>query len=331
MKIDVYNHILPGRFKDVRGKNAPSHLDLEAPLKAMPALWDVEARFKIMDRFDEYVQVLTLGNPPPEILAGPEDSPELCRIANDEMAELVARHPDRFLGGIASLPMNNMDAALEETDRAIGKLGLKGVQVFSPMKGQALDAPEFFPLFEKMAEYDLPILLHPGRTPKFADYPAEEASRYRISQVLGWPYDTAVAMTRLICIGLFDRLPNIKILTHHLGGIVPYVDQRLREGFDKVRKTPEGKILFEKLKQHPHEYLTRFYGDTVTTGSIAALQCGLAFFGEDRVLFATDMPFDTVGGSQYVEDTIRALSNLPASPATLEKIYEGNARRLFQL
>jgi predicted TIM-barrel fold metal-dependent hydrolase len=331
MKVDVYNHILPGKYKQARLKTAPPGLDPDAPFKSMPALWDLDERFKIMDMFEEYAQVLTLANPPVEVLAGPQDAIELARMANDEMAELVAKYPARFLAAVACLPMNNLDAALKETDRAIEELGMKGVQIFTPVNGRALDGPEFLPLFEKMAQHDLPVLLHPARNIHFADYPEEKESRYQIWQVMGWPYDTSVAMTRLVCTGLFDKYPDLKIVTHHLGGLVPYLDQRIREGFDKVGKTPEGKALFQRLKRHPHDYLPMFYADTVTTGSIAALECGVAFFGEDRVLFATDMPFDTTGGSRYIGDTISAIRGMTASQATRKKIYERNARRLFKL
>ena len=137
MKIDVFNHILTQKFNEQRLKLAPPELSsiLAARVKNIPALWDLDTRFKIMDMFEDYVQVLTLANPPLEVLAGPEDALELARIGNDEMAELVAKYPDRFVAAVASIPMNNVDGALKEMDRAINELGLKGVQIFSPMKG----------------------------------------------------------------------------------------------------------------------------------------------------------------------------------------------------
>ncbi len=332
MKIDAYNHILPAKYKAACLKAAPPELNLKAFFENVPTLWDLDKRFKVMDMFEEYVQVLALANPPLEVLGGPENSAELARMANDEMAELVAKHPTRFLGAVAALPMNDVDAALKETERAVNELGLKGVQIFTPLGGgRALDAPEFLPLFEKMANLDLPVLIHPARNVNFTDYPAEEESRYQMYRILGWPYDTAVAMTRLVCTGVFDKYPSLKILTHHLGGIVPYLEKRIREGFDKLENKPGGKALFQRLKKHPHDYLPMFYADTVTTGSIPALECGLAFFGEDRVLFATDMPFDTVGGSQYVANTIEAITAMRASQGAKEKIYHKNARRFFKL
>src|SRR5205807_5423202 len=121
-----------------------------------------DKRFEIMDRHEGYAQVLTLAAPPLENVAAPDLSPDLARLANDEMVKLVERYPDRFPGFVASLPMNNPDAAMREIDRAINDLGATGVQVFTNVNGQPLDRPEYLQLFEKMAPIDLPIWMHPA-------------------------------------------------------------------------------------------------------------------------------------------------------------------------
>jgi len=332
MKIDVFNHILTKQYNEKRLKKAPPGMNLAARVKGMPALWDLDLRFKMMDRFEDYVQILTPANLPVEVLAGPEDAVELARIANDEMAELVAQHSDRFVGAVACLPMNNIDAALKEMERAIRELGLKGVQLFTHVNGRPLDHPDFLPVFEQMAKYDLPIWLHPGRNFRFSDYPTEDQSQYEIWHIFGWPYDTAAAMTRLVFTGLFDKYPNLKIIAHHLGGLVPYTEERIREGFNKVAKgSEEGRSVLDKLERHPYDYFRKFYADTATNGSLAALECGVAFFGVDRVLFATDMPFDSEGGSKYIRDTISAIKGMTASMDDKKKIYEENAKQLFRL
>src|SRR6185436_17625205 len=133
---------------------------------------------KMMKKFPGYKQVLTLSMPAVEFLGTPEETPELARLANDGMAEIVQQHPQLFPAFVASLPMNNVPASLEEMDRAIGQLGAKGVQIFTNVNGRPLDEPEFFPIFERMSKtYDLPIWVHPSRTAKFADYPTEEERR----------------------------------------------------------------------------------------------------------------------------------------------------------
>jgi len=142
-------------------------------------------------------------------------TPDLARLANDEMAALVAKHTDRFPGFVASLPMNNPEAALKEIDRAIDGLGATGVQMFSNVNRRPLDLPEFQPLFDRMAERRLPIWLHPAR-PAVADYVGEPRSKFDLWWAFGWPYETSVAMGRLVFSGIFDRHPDLVIITHHM-------------------------------------------------------------------------------------------------------------------
>ena len=125
--------------------------DLDKRMRSIPILGDMDARLRMMDEIEGYAQVLSLAAPPLEALAGPDHSPELARVANDGMAEIVERHKDRFPGFVASLPLNNPEAAEEEIDRAIRDLKAVGVQFFTNVQGKPLDLPEFKPLFEKMA------------------------------------------------------------------------------------------------------------------------------------------------------------------------------------
>src|SRR6266542_2178214 len=222
MKIDIFNHVMPTRYLDMM----KLHLKDQGMLKRMSnlrMLWDIEARVQMLDeKFSDVQQVLTLSLPSPELMGGPELSPELARIANDGMAGMVAKWPKKFPAFVASLPMNNVPAALEEMDRAIGKLGAKGIQIFTNVNGRPLDDPEFFPIFERMVQnYDLPIWVHPTRTAKFADYVSEQKSKYEIWWLFGWPYETSAFMARLVFSGMLDKLPKLKIITHHLGAMAP--------------------------------------------------------------------------------------------------------------
>ena len=202
LKLDIFPHIFPLAYFERMKKIAEGNAALAAQLKRwmhIPVLWDLERRIKMMKRWPGYKQVLTLSMPAVEFLGGPEDTPELARLANDGMAEIVDRHPDLFPAFVASLPMNNVPAALEEMDRAIAKLGAKGVQIFTNVNGRPLDEPEFFRIFERMSKtYDLPVWVHPTRTAKFADYPTEQKSKYEIWWLFGWPYETSAFMARLV-------------------------------------------------------------------------------------------------------------------------------------
>jgi len=332
MKIDVFNHIVTPRYHERRLQIAPPRLRLQDQARIMPALFDLDARFRAMDiAGDGYRQILTIANPPVEAFAGPDEALELSRIGNDEMTDLVSRMPGRFAGAAACIPMHDVEAALGELDRAVRQLGMCGVQIYTDVQGRPLDDPQFAPIFDKVAELDIPILLHPVRGPERADYPADAASRFDTWRIIGWLYDTVAAMTRIAFSGLFDRHPDIKIVTHHLGGFAPYASERIHEGYDKYLAAARARNEPVPLKKHPYDYFHDFYADTITIGSVPALRCGLDFFGADRVLFATDMPFDTQGGRKYVELALEAMERLEASKEDKDKIFEGNARRLFRL
>ena len=334
MKIDVFPHILPRRYFDRMLAVAPPQLHMGKRMRGIPVLVDLDLRRAIMDRYPDYVQVLTLASPPIEVVGGPSVTPDLARLANDEMADIVAREPARFPAFVASLPMNNPDAALDEIDRAITTLGATGVQMFSNVNGRALDAPEFAPLFARMAELGLPIWLHPARPANVADYAGEPRSKYDIWWAFGWPYETTAAMARLVFTGLFDRHPDIRIITHHLGAMIPYFEGRVGGGLDQLgtrTDDPEDGAALARLRRRPLDYFHLFYGDTALFGAWRAMECGIAFFGADRVLFGTDMPFDPERGPGFVRDTIGAMERIHVTDDERRLIYEGNARRLLRL
>ena len=334
MKLDIFNHIFPKTYFDKMLEVAGDYKDMGKRVREIPVLYDLDKRFRVMDQFDDYAQVICLGAPPPEVLAGPESSPELARIANDGMADYVAKYPDRFPAFIASMPMNNPDAALKEIDRAIKDLKAVGIQFFTNVAGKPLDLPEFKPLFQKMNDYDLPIWIHPARGADFSDYKTEDSSKYEIWFVFGWPYETSVAMARLVFGYYFDEFPNLKIITHHLGGMIPYFEGRVGTSWDQLGSRTSDvdyTVILKNLKKPHLEYFKGFYADTATFGSVGAMKCGLDFFGVDQVLFASDCPFDPEKGPGYIRETIKILDNLDISDEDRQKIYEGNARRLLKL
>ena len=333
MKIDVFNHIFPQSYFRKMMEWAPTHKDMGKRVREVPVLYDLEARFRVMDQFPEYVQVICLGSPPPEVL-GPDKSLELARIANDGMAEYVAKYRDRFPGFIASLPMNRPQEAVEEIDRVVRDLKAVGIQIFTNVNGKPLDLPEFKPIFKKASELDLPIWLHPARGANFPDYLTEGKSKYEIWWTLGWPYETSVTMARLVFGYYFDEFPNLKIITHHMGGMIPYFEGRVGPGWGQLGKRTSDEdytVILKKLKKPHMEYFKMFLADTALFGSLSGTKCGLDFFGPDNVLFASDSPFDPEKGPGYIRETIRVIDALPIDEADRRKIYEGNARRLLKL
>jgi predicted TIM-barrel fold metal-dependent hydrolase len=333
MKIDVFCHILPPKYLAGRNKRAESKFSslVYSELWARFAgLVDLNIRFRIMDKYRDYVQILTIAGPNVESITEPKDSVELARIANDEMAELVLKYPDRFVGAVACLPMNDVDAALKEADRAINELRFKGVEIFTNIRGKPVDSPEFWPLYEKMQEYNLPVFLHPRRDEGTADYPGETESKYFIWSVFGWPYETSAAMTRLIFGGVFEKYPNLKVVTHHAGGMVPFFVKRIQYEHDDLD------FLFRRqqkpyLTKRPLDYYRMFYNDTAIYGLKSGLMCAYDFFGADHLLFATDFPYDTQLGDRVLRETIESVDQMEISEVEKKKIYEGNARKLLRL
>jgi predicted TIM-barrel fold metal-dependent hydrolase len=333
-KLDVFNHIYPKPYFERMMTVAPDYKDIGKRMRNVPMLIDLDVRFRVMDGFEEYQQVLSIATPPIEAYAAPKDAIDLARAANDGMADLVARHPDRFPAFVASLPLNHPDAAATEARRAVETLGARGIQMFSNVNGQPLDTPPLLALFELMAGYDLPVWLHPYRGADMTDYASETKSKFEIWWTFGWPYETSAAMSRLVFAGLFDRFPQMKIITHHMGAMAPYFAGRVGPGWDQLgtrTSDVDYTSVLKELKKRPIDYFRMFYGDTAVFGAYDATVCGLNFFGADHVLFASDAPFDPEKGPMYIRDTIAIIDRLPISEADREKIYWRNADELLKL
>lgn len=330
--VDVFCHWTPEGFAKRMGSKSQKLLHMMRRAAAIPVMADLDARFRVMDAFPGYRQIPSLVSPPPEALANPTEAAEVACAANDEMAEIVAKYPDRFVSFVAALPMNDSDASVRETERAVTMLGAAGVQIFSNVNGRALDQPEFKPVFREAHRLGCPVWIHPARGMDWADYAGESYSKYELWWALGWPYETSMAMYRLVFSGIFEQLPGLNILVHHGGGLIPMVEGRLGSGLEAYgsRTPPE---LAEKantpLKGKPLAGFKQFYADAATFGSGAALQCAGEFFGWDRILFASDMPFDPEHGPGYIRETIRAIDSGGLDEAARRNVYSGNIRRLL--
>lgn len=331
MKIDAFTHILPpdyhARVMDIlRRRGDDDARDFEVMLAKDSTLVDLDARFELMDDIGEdYRQILSLASPTLEELGEPRVSAELARIGNDAMAELVDEHPDRFVGFAAQVQMNDVELGLREIDRAVGELDALGIQIYSNVAGRPLDDPEFEPIFARMAQLDRAIWIHPMRLVDASDYPraGEQRSLYSNYQRLGWPYETAVAMSRLVFSGLMERYAGIKIITHHGGGIVPQCAGRLRD----LPFGPERDDVAARLKAPPLDYFRRFYGDTAQFGNAGGMRCAIDFFGPDHILFGSDFGFNP----DFAPGSIADVEEVVPSEEDRQKIFEGNARRVLGL
>ena len=329
-KIDAFAHILPpayaGRLESLTSGPDVSQriLGYRPWIREDPALTDLDARWRTMDPFGDYRQVLTLAVPPLEELGGPAAALDLARAANDELAGLVRDHPDRFAGFSAALPMNDIDAAAGELDRAMTSLGALGTQVHSNVSGAPLDQPRFTPIFDTAARHGGALWIHPTRSPAWPDYPAENRSEYGIWWSLGWPYETSVCMARLVYSGFFDTYPGLPVITHHAGAMVPHFAGRLASPLED----PARDGVVARLSAAPVDHFRRFYADTAMFGATHAVRCAVEFFGADHVLFGTDMP---LGGPTVVGDTIADIEALGLPEADAAAIFGENARRVLRI
>ena len=335
MKIDIFNHFIPQPYLDALQDRVGEHPLVRYAASIRP-LWDIEARLRMIEPWPDLQQVVALGQPMPEMIAGPEFSPELARIANDGMAQIRDRRPDRFPAFVASLPMNNVLSALAEMDRAVEKLGACGIQILTNVSGRPLDEPELFPVFERITNrYGLPIWMHPYRAPSVADYVTETESEYEIWAVLNWPHESSVAMARLVFSEMFERLPKLRIITHHCGATIPYLAGRVGPMWDEIGTRGNNaryKAIRERMAQksmRPIDYFRKFYADTVLGGATGALRCGLDFFGPDHVAFATDFPYGPESGMWFLRENMKSVDEIDIPDAQRNGIYFGNALKLM--
>jgi len=319
--IDVFTHIVPPKYKTALAKVAPH---LSDHVGRVPTLYDMDQRFRIMDNYKDVRQVLTMAMTATLIFDDPKSGLDFVKMANDEMAELVNKYPHRFAAGVASVAVTDMDAACTELDRAVKDLGLKGVQLFTPIRNKQWNLAEFMPLFERLSNYGLPIWIHPVRPIDRDDY-----ENYFMNHVFGWPYESTAAMVHLVLGGILEKYPRIKIIVHHCGAMLPFFAGRVEESYDASR-TIHGMENKTRLSKPFIDYFKMFYTDTVLGRGTAGLICGHAFFGANRLLFATDMPYDAEMGNR-VGRTIEAVNAMAISKQEKQMIYEGNARALLNL
>jgi len=329
MRIDAYTHFFPKRFFDKMMDVAGDYKDIGKRVRSVPALYDLDHRKSIVDGHKDYAQILSYPQPAIETFAqSPAQIDEFIRMINDGFAELCAKERDHFPGWVAQISLDAPDAGVAEAERAINQLGALGVQIYTNVAGKPIDRPEYRPFWKKMAELDKPVWIHPARGANMPDYLSEKKSLYEIWWTFGWSYETAVAMSRLVFSKILDDHPDLKIITHHFGGIVPMLEGRIGPGWDVLgeRTTDEDYVSLRKsLKKRPLDYFKQnFYADTAVFGADAATVCGLAFYPTEKIVFASDCPFDPEKGTGYIRETLRILESLNLAKDVKEKIYYKN-------
>jgi uncharacterized protein len=337
VKIDAFCHIMPRPYYDrfFELDVAVHAANLRKRVSNIPSLVDMDVRFAQMDEFGDYRQIINIAAPPVEDLGSPAISKEMARIGNESMGELVRDHPDRFAGFTACVPMDDPDAAVAELDYAVGELGAYGAQIYTHVNGRPMDDERFEPFYARMAASGGLLQVHPCRSSAWADYPTEPRSRYEIWWTFGWEYDLSAFMARIVFSGVLERHPELKLLIHHGGSMVPHFSGRVGPGWDQLgARTPEDQkedIEHYPLTKRPIEYFKQMYVDTAMFGAAHALRCSIDFYGTDHVLFGSDSPYDPERGPGYIRATIKNLQEIGLTEAEQDTIFRGNVTRLLGL
>jgi predicted TIM-barrel fold metal-dependent hydrolase len=332
MRIDAYTHFIPKKFFDTVDSIPGAGKDIGKRMRGVPCIYDLDERRRIVGLFKDYAQILSYPMPPLENFASGEHVDELCRMINDGFADIVRQHPDQFPGFVAQVSLLSPAGAVKEAQRAIRDLGALGVQIYTNVNGTPIDRPQYEEFWSTMEKLDKPVWMHPARTAERPDYVDEKKSLYEIWWTFGWSYETAAAMGRLVFSKVLDRHPDLKIIVHHFGGIVPILEGRIGPGWDQLgaRTSDEDYVSLRKsLKKRPLDYFKQnFYADTAVFGADAATVCGLAFYPIEKVLFASDCPFDPEKGTGYIRETLRILDGLNLPKDTQTKIFHGNLEKI---
>ena len=323
MRVDCQTHVFPKAYAELLVKNTTSvrtvrkgdayvvsYDDLQTFVLSLDP-YDPDRKIRDMDAAGIDVSVLTVNIPGPELLA-PDLGAAGARICNDYLAELCARYPDRFVG-LATLPLQDVPAAMAEYDRAIHALKLRGVFLFSHIAGKPLDAPEFAPLYAAAERDQVPLVLHPT-VPVWG----EVVKDYSMIPMIGLMMDTSIAMLRLILSGTLERHPRLLVVHPHCGGVLPYLMPRVEEQTEVKHRGRE------HIRKPPGEYYRDVYLDIVSP-STQAMQYAYGCSRPDRLLFGSDHPWVKIEAILEHFDRLA----IPAEHKTM--ILGENAKRLFRI
>ena len=323
--IDIHAHFVPeeylrlieaeGEPHGVRvrpGPNGPLIVVGQVAIGPISAPYhNLGLRLKEMDAQGVAVHALSL-MPPMVYWANGDLGNRLARLVNDAMAGASHAHPARFVF-LATLPMQDPEAAVNEVNRAVTQVGGRGVYLGTNVRGKELTDPIFLPVFERIYALRVPIFLHPLNV-----IGVQRLTSYYLHNLLGNPFDTAVAAANIIFSGLLDRFPKLEICLPHAGGALPYLIGRLNHGW-KVRQECKA------LKNPPSSYLRRFTYDTISHAP-ESLRYLIDLVGADHVMMGSDYCFD-----MGYEHPVKAVTALKLSRTDQEKILGGNAARLLRL
>lgn len=323
--IDFHNHFYPPEYLEALQKG-PTNVKVtfdsdNNPLLHYPGDYnivvrghrDIDYRQEVLDEAGVDMQVLTFTTPGTHI-ESPQRAVELSRLVNDSFAKIMDERRDRFTA-LATLPLNDPQASVDELDRALNNLGFKGITLHSNVNGVALSDRCFWPLYEKADELKTVFDIHPS-------FPVgvEAMTEYWLMPLVGFTFDTTLTAAKLVFSGVVEKFPNIRWKLSHLGGAIPYLAERLDRGYVAFKECRKN------ISRPPSEFLKDFYYDTVNF-DVNALQLALNFAGADHLVAGSDYPHQI--GS--LEKMIESIDNLNISQEEKAGIYGKNSMKLLGL
>jgi 2,3-dihydroxybenzoate decarboxylase len=279
-----------------------------------------EARLKEMDEEGITIQALSL-SPPGVQCFEPADGTAWAKKVNDELAKVVKRHPDRFVG-LACIAPQSPDEAADEMERAVSELGMKGVNIESHARNEYLDHKKYWSIFERAEKLDVPIYLHPEipSTSILKGY-AEDYGFELAGPPHGYGADLALHSMRLIYSGLFDKYPKLKMIVGHMGEGLPFWLTRMDAYWIKPWKGKKPRI-----EKRPSDYVKTNFTITISgMFFVPAFLCAYLGLGADRIVFAVDYPYERT------EEAVRFIKEVPISDLDRERICYLNAAKLLKI
>ncbi len=314
--IDAFAHVMPEAFAEALMKVHPT--DELRKLAKHTYFGDMQNRVRVMDKFGLDKQALTLARPSTWIGISPDALPEMTRRANDAVAAVAEEFPGRFIA-VGTLPVPT-EEYLPEFDRCLNQLGMAGIQILSNIGGKRLHDPQFRPFFAHANATKTPIWIHPQLVEGWSE-------EFALDKIFGWLYETSITLAQLVFSGMMEEYPDLRIIPHHMGAMVPHNSGRLK-GFYQARDLYPG-TGFVTLPRDPLDYFKRFYGDTMLCGTVHAFESGYKFFGPEHIVFATDYPFGPHQGEQWIQETLDQVNAIGLPEHEKELIMSGNLLRLI--
>jgi aminocarboxymuconate-semialdehyde decarboxylase len=316
MKIDIHCHAYPVEYvKEVErlsGSEAEKVLfyaDIPIPI------WDsAEKRLAKMDELGIDVDVLSTTLPPQSF--GDKADLHLAQMTNDFNANLCSKYPNRFKA-FGNVPLFNSSNSIKELHRAINDLGFIGIATGTFISRIPLTSPEYLPFLTEVNKMKLPIHIHPS-----LPIGIEVLRQYKLGGLLGFLFETTMTATKMVFDGVFEKFPDIELILSHFGATIPFVFQRVDDGF---KGFPE---IRENIQKLPSEYLKRFYYDTASSFTRSSFMCSYEFVGPEKLVFGTDDPY---ARNRLIEIKIRQLGELGLTDEVMKKIYSENAKKVLKL